>query len=145
MPHLVVFESADKRIFPVEDARAGRDVLRDTLKIVRFEPALAWREIGFRIDHQFRKIRFVECLDPRGEGGVAQNKNRRAVFARDPGRFNCDVETIFYRRWGEHDAWTVAVAAEDGLMQMALLNICRQARARAAALNIANDERDLGH
>src|SRR5438874_8346838 len=39
--HLVVFESAYKGIFPVEDARAGRDMLCDTLKIVRFETALA--------------------------------------------------------------------------------------------------------
>ena len=33
VPHLVVLESADKRIFSVENARAGRDVLRDTLEI----------------------------------------------------------------------------------------------------------------
>src|SRR5438046_9376699 len=41
MAHLVVFESADERIFPVKDARAGRDVLRDTLKVIRIETALA--------------------------------------------------------------------------------------------------------
>src|SRR5947208_12461846 len=48
MPHLVVFESADERIFSVKDARARRDVLRDTLKIIRLEAALAWCEIGLR-------------------------------------------------------------------------------------------------
>src|SRR5258707_15245958 len=116
VPHLVVFESADERIFSVKDARAGRDVLRDTLEIVRLETALAWCEIGLRVDYQLRKIGLVERFDARGERGVAQNKNRRAVFARDPGRFNRDVETIFHARCCEHNARTVAVAAEDRLM-----------------------------
>ena len=51
MAHLVVLETADKRVFPVKDTRAGRDVLCDTLKIVRFETTVARREIGFWIDH----------------------------------------------------------------------------------------------
>jgi hypothetical protein len=143
--HLVVFESADKRIFSVAHDRTGRDVLRDTLEIVRLEPTVARREIGLGINHQFRKVRFVKRLDARGQRGVAQNKNWRAVFARDPGRFDRDVKTIFYSRWSEHDARAVAMAAEDGLMQIALFNVCRKSGARAATLNIANDERDLRH
>src|SRR5882757_11113341 len=114
MAHLVVFESADERIFPIKDARAGRDVLGDTLKIVRLETALAWCEIGLRVDHQVRKIGLIERFDARGERSVAQNENRRAVFARDPGRFNRDVKTIFYARCCEHNARTVAVTAENG-------------------------------
>src|SRR5207237_10240163 len=133
------------RICAFKDARAGRDVLRDTLEIVRLETALAWCEIGLRVDHQLRKVGLVERFDARGERGVAQNKNRRAVFARDPGRFNRDVETIFDARRCEHNTRAVAVTAEDGLMQIALLNICRQSRAWAAALNVANDERNLCH
>src|SRR5947208_6911651 len=46
--HLVVLESTDERIFSVAHDRAGRDVLRDALEIVRLETALAWSEIGFR-------------------------------------------------------------------------------------------------
>src|SRR5438046_8946727 len=94
MPHLVVFESADKGIFPVEDARPGWDVLCDPLKIVGLETALARREIGLRIDHQLRQIGFIERFDSRGERGVAQNKNGRGVFASDPRRFDRYVETI---------------------------------------------------
>src|SRR5207245_3936218 len=48
-------------------------------------------------------------------------------------------------RWREHDTWTVAVAAKDRLMQIALLHVGGQTGARPAALNVANDERDLGH
>src|SRR6266700_435112 len=132
MTHLVVFEPTDKRIFSVEDARAGRDVLCDTLKIVRLDTALAWREIGLRVDHQFHKIRFVERFDSRGQRGVAQNENRRAVFARDPGRFNRDKETIFHTRCREHNARTVTVTAEERLMQSALLDACRKPGAWAA-------------
>src|SRR6266550_7565915 len=143
MPHLVVFESADERIFSVKDARARRDVLRDTLELIRLEAALAWCEIGLRVDHQLRKIWLVERFDTRGERRVAQNKNRRTVFARDPGRFNRDVETIFDARCCKHNTRTVAVAAEDRLMQIALLNVGGQACAWAAALNVANDEWDL--
>src|SRR5256886_4633976 len=145
MPHLVLYDPADERIFSVKDARARRDVLRDTLKIIRLEAALAWCEIGLRVDHQLRKIGLVERFDTRGEGGVAQNKNWRTVFARDPGRFDRDVETIFHARCCEHNARAVAVTAENRLMQIALLNVCRQSRARAAALNVANDERNLCH
>src|SRR6266581_5833505 len=141
MPHLVVLESADKGIFPVEDARPRWDVLCDTLKIVGLETALARCEIGLRVDYQLRKIGFVKRFDPRGERGVAQNKNWRAVFARDPGRFNRDVETIFHARCRQHDARTVAVTAVDRLMQIALHNVCRKPGARSAALNIADDER----
>src|SRR6266404_1235526 len=104
-------------------SRAGGDVLRDPLKIVRLETTLAWCEIGLRVDHQLRKIGLVERFDARGERGVAQNKNRRAVFARDARRFNRDVETIFDARRCEYNTRAVAVTAEDGLMQIALLNI----------------------
>src|SRR5262249_35031298 len=56
-----------------------------------------------------------------------------------------DVETILHGFWCEHDARTVAVAAEDCLMEIALLDIRRKTGARAAALNVTNDQRNLGH
>src|SRR5204862_4880926 len=86
---------------------------RDTLKLIRLEAPLAWCEIWLRVDHQLRKLGLVKRFDTRSERRVAQNKNRRTVFARDPGRFNRDVETIFDARCCEHNARAVAVAAED--------------------------------
>ena len=65
--------------------------------------------------HQLGQIRFVEGFDPRRQRCVAQDENRRAVFARDADRFDRDVETILHARCGEHDARAVAVAAEDRL------------------------------
>src|SRR5439155_16624932 len=104
----------------------GRDVLCDALEVVGLEPGRARGEVRFRIDHQLGKIGFVERLDPGGKRSVAQNKNRRAVLARDAGGFNRDVKTIFNRGGGEHDTRTIAVAAEDRLMQIALLDVGRQ-------------------
>src|SRR5204863_2318103 len=72
-------------------------------------------------------------------------ENGRAVFARDPRRFDRNIEAIFHARWREHDARTIAVAAEDRLVQIALLDVGGQTGTRAAALDIANDQRDLGH
>src|SRR5207249_10250604 len=89
--------------------------------------------------------RFIKSFDARSEGGVAQDENRRAVLARDPRRFDRDIETIFDCRCCEHDARAVAMSAINRLMQIALLDIRRQTCARSAALNITNNERDLGH
>src|SRR6266478_7249061 len=139
MAHLVVLEARQKRIFSIEHPRPGRDVLRDALEVVGLEPGRTRREVRLWIDHQLGKIRFVERLDPGGQRSVAQNKNRRAVLARDAGGFNRDVKTIFHRRRGEDDARTVTVAAEDRLMQITLLDDGRQTGARTAALDVAND------
>src|SRR5438105_6252937 len=145
MAHLVVLEARQKRIFSIEHARPGRDVLRDALEVVGLEPGRARGEVRFRIDHQLGKIGFVERFDAGGKRSVAQNKNRRAVLARDAGGFNRDVKTIFNRGGGEHDTRTIAVAAEDRLMQIALLNVGRQTGAWTAPLDVANDEREFGH
>src|SRR5438270_7042970 len=144
MAHLVVLETRQKRIFSIYHARPGRDVLRDALEVVRLEPGRARGEVRFWIDPQLGKVGFVERLDPRGQRSVAQNKNRRAVLARDAGGFNRDVKPIFNRGGGEDDTRTIAVAAEDRLMQIALLDVGRQTGAGAAALDVANDEREFG-
>src|ERR1700716_2499680 len=143
MTVLIVFEAGDERIFPIEHARAGRNVLGDALEIVGLESAFAWSEIRFRIDHQLGKIGFVERFDARGQRRVAQYQDRRAVLARDPRGFDRNVETIFHRRGGEDDARTVTVTPEDRLMQIALLDVGRQAGTGAAALNITNDDWNL--
>ena len=120
-------------------------MLRDLIDCIRLEASRARRKIEVRIDHQILQLRFVERLDPRRQRGVAQNKNRRAVFARDAGRLDRDVKTIFHRRGRKDDARAVAVPAENGLKEIALLDIRRQAGARSAALHIDNDERHLRH
>ena len=51
MPHLIVLETGDERIFSIEHARPGRNVLSDMLEVVGLEAGGARGEIGFRIDH----------------------------------------------------------------------------------------------
>src|SRR5262249_54423532 len=107
-----------------------------------------WRargEVRSWINHQPGKIWFVERLDPRGQRSVAQNKNGRAILARDAGGFNRDVKTIFNGRCGEHDARTVTVTSEAALMQIALSQVRGHTGVRPAALNVTNEERNLGH
>ena len=144
MTHFIVLEPRQKRVFAVENSGAGRDMLGNGIDRVGFK-SLAWREVRFRIDHQFRKIRFIECLDPGGEGGIAQNEYGRAVFARDPGRFNRDIETIFHARRRQHYAGAVTVPPINSLMQIALLDVGWQTCARAAPLNITNNKWELRH
>jgi len=55
-------------IFPSRMRVAGRDVLRDTLKIVRLETTSRGVRSGFG-RHQLRKIGLVERFDARGQRG----------------------------------------------------------------------------
>src|SRR5438552_17277173 len=98
-----------------------------------------------RIDLQLLKFPFIDRFVPRRQRSIAQNENRRAVLARDPGSFDCDVKTIFHCLSREHDAWAVAVSAIDRLMQIALLDIGRQSGPRPAALDIASVMWGLRH
>src|SRR5205823_13287956 len=107
--------------------------------------SLAWREVRFRIGYQCRKSRFIQRFRSRSERSIAQNKHRRAVLARNPGRFDCDVDTIFHCLGREHDARAVTVSAIDRLMQIALLDVGWQSGARPTALNIANKKWNLRH
>src|SRR5207247_7925673 len=136
--------SRQTRRSAVENPRARGNMLSNRVDRVRLK-SLAGREVRFRINHQFRKIRFIERFDPRRQRSIAQNENRRAVLARDPGSFDCDVKTIFHCLSREHDAWAVAVSAIDRLMQIALLDIGRQSGTRPAALDVANKKWDLRH
>ena len=129
---------------PSQHPRARRRVLRDAVERVGLV-TVARSQVRLRIDHQLGQIRLVEGLDARGERRVAEDENRRAVFARDARGFDRDVEAILHRPGREHDARAVAVAAVDGLEEVALLDVGRQAGARAAALHIDDDERDLRH
>src|SRR5207244_8316289 len=92
-----------------------------------------------------RKIRFIERFNSCSERSIAQNEDWGAVLTRDPGRFDCDIKTIFHCLSRENDARTIAVSAIDRLMQIALLDVGRQSGARPTALNIANEKWDLRH
>src|SRR5436190_10903433 len=122
--HFVVLEARQKRIFTVENPRARRDMLRNRVEWAWLK-TLTGREAGFWMDHQFRQMRFVERLDPSRQRSIAQNKERGAVLARDTGRFDRNVKTIFHRRSREDDTRAVAMSAVNGLMQIALLNVGR--------------------
>src|SRR5262249_62031242 len=106
-------EARQKRIFSIEHARPGRNVLRNALQVVALKPWRARGEVRSWINHQPGKIWFVERLDPRGQRSVAQNKNGRAILARDAGGFNRDVKTIFNGRCGEHHPRTFTVPSAD--------------------------------
>src|SRR4051794_25434263 len=49
--HFIVLESRQKRIFAVQNPRARRNMLSNRIDRVGLE-SLAWREVGFWIDHQ---------------------------------------------------------------------------------------------
>jgi hypothetical protein len=83
-----------------------------------------------RILHQLLELRLVEGFDACRERGVAEDEDGRAVFARDPRGFDGDVEAVFDGLRREDDARAVAVAAEDRLVQIALLDVGREAGAR---------------
>src|SRR4029453_12587948 len=110
-----MLESGEKRIFSIEYTCAWRDVLRDLIDRIRFV-CLPRRQVRLGIDHQLREIRFVECFDARRERCIAQNENRRAVFSRDPCRFDRNIETIFHACGREYNSRAVAMTAEDRLM-----------------------------
>src|ERR1041385_1832161 len=70
MTHFVVLETGEQRIFPVEDARSRRNVLRNLIDGIRLM-RLARRKVRLWINHQLGKIGFVERFDARGERCVA--------------------------------------------------------------------------
>ena len=92
----------------------------------------------------------VELGDPPrlgavGEVAVGEQHHRRAVGDRDPGRLDGGVEAVA-RRLRRHDRDRgLAVAAEHRLQQVGLLGLGRQSGRRAAALDVDDQQRQLGH
>ena len=69
----------------------------------------------------------------------------RHVADGDPPGFLSDVEAIGRAAGGDHRHRALAVAAEHRLEQVGLFGLGRQAGARAAALHVDDDHRQLGH
>ena len=145
VPVFVVLQTGDGGVFAAQHLGAGRRVLGDVIERIRFEIDRTRAQVELGALHQRFEIGLVERLDPGREGRVAEDENRGAVFAGNPPRLNRGVETIFHRGRSQHHAGAVAVSAEDGLVQIALLDVGREAGAWAAALHVHNNERHFGH
>ena len=143
--HLVMLKAGYDGVSAIGHTGAGRSMLSATVERVGFEIGVRARQDRVRILHQFREIRFVERLDPRGERRVAEDDDRSAVLTGDARRLDRNVEAILDGRGRKHGARTIAVAAEDRLIEIALLDIGGQARAGPAPLDVDHDERDFGH
>ena len=80
-----------------------------------------------------------------GEHAVGEQHHRRAVGDRDPDRLEGRVEAVAggARRDDRHRR--LAVAAEHRLQQVGLLGLGRQPGRRAAALDVDDQQRQLGH
>ncbi len=80
-----------------------------------------------------------------GDVAIGEQHDRRHVADGDPPGFLGHVEAIGRAAGGDHGHRAFAVAAEHGLQQIGLLGLGRQTGARAAALHVDDDQRQLGH
>ena len=93
------------------------------------------REIGRDVLANFFEVRLFKRLDARGDALVGEDKNGRAVFARNVDGLDRGVKTIFHARRREHDSRRIAVTAEAGDVQVGLLDeMCIRDRALAFAV-----------
>jgi len=118
---------------------------RDGVERVRFVVLAAGSHVGSGIDHQLIHVWLVERFDPSGEGLVGEDDHRRGVFAGQFAGFEGDVETVFDVAGGEDDARSVPMRTVDGLHEVGLFDVGGEASGRAAALDVDDDERELGH
>src|SRR5215471_18361984 len=93
--------------------------------------------------HQGFQIGFVKCFDSSCERAIAEHENRGAVFTCDPGGLQGNIKAIFDGGGRENNPRTVAVAPEDGLIEVALFDICRQPRTWTPALDVDNNQRNF--
>ena len=80
-----------------------------------------------------------------GEHAVGEQHHRRAVGDRDPDRLEGGVEAVAGRARRDDRHRRLAVAAEHRLQQVGLLGLGRQAGRRPAALDVDDEQRQLGH
>ncbi len=80
-----------------------------------------------------------------GEVAVGEEQHGRAVGDGDPGGLDRGGEAVAGRLRRHDRDRRLAVAAEHRLQQVGLLGLGGQAGGRAAALDVDDDERELGH
>src|ERR1700736_3931359 len=136
MSHFVMFKTSNNGVFSIDHPRPGRRMMCYPLQRIRLVPIGTRGEVRVRILHKRFQIWFVKCFDPCGQRAVTQNEYRGAELAGDSRSFQRDVEAILDRGSREHNPWTVAVAAEDRLVKIALFHIGWQTRARSTTLDI---------
>ena len=84
-------------------------------------------------------------LRPVGDVAVGQQEHRGHEADGDPPSLLRNVEAIAGAAGGDHRHGALAVAAVEGLEQVGLLGLGRQPSGGAAALDIDDDHRQLGH
>jgi len=147
MAQLVVLQAGDDRILATGDAGAGRNMAGDAVggrEIVRLVIGDR-RKVRRDILADLLKVGTGKGLDARGDALVGEQHDGRGVFAGDIHGFDRRVEAILDAGRCEHHAGTVAMAAEDGDVQVALLDAGRHPRARAAALHVDDDDWHFRH
>ena len=77
--------------------------------------------------------------------GVGEHHHHHVEGLGDLARGDDRVEAVLDRARRDHDLGRIAVAAEHRGQQVALLGLGRLAGARAAALHVDDDQRDLAH
>ena len=80
-----------------------------------------------------------------GEHAVGQQHHRRAVGDRDPDGLQGRVEAVAGRARRDDRDRGLAVAPEHRLQQVGLLGLGRQSGRRATALDVDDQQRELGH
>ncbi len=93
----------------------------------------------------FRQIRHQPRFSGVGNIPVGQQHDRRHILNRNTDSFYRTIEAINGRARGNDRHWRIPVAAIDGLIQVGLLRLRRQARRRSAALAVDDDKRKFGH
>src|ERR1700730_13703998 len=98
-----------------------------------------------RILHECFQVGFIEGFDPRRQRTVAKHEYGRTVFTRDSCCFQGYIKEILDGGRRENNPRAVAMAAENGLVEIALFDICRKSCAWSSTLDIHNEKGDLGH
>src|SRR5579862_8777369 len=95
-------------------------------------------EVGNRI-----KVRDFPGFSAVGEVAVGKNDDRYHVFDGDAGGFQSGPEAVAGSGGGDDGNGSFGVAAEESLQQVGLFGFGWQAGGWAAALDVANDQRDF--
>ena len=133
-----VHESGHPRCDPGASERLG--MTREGLLLRAAFPAL-WRIAADRFVS-------VDVRDSPGLGGVREVAVREQYHGRHVPQGNSHgldghVETLAGRGGGQHRQWRIRIAAVNGLVEIGLLGLCRQARRGSTALPVHDHERQF--
>ena len=104
--------------------------------------------VGLRREGRVDRLEGVEVgqaprLGAVGQVAVGEHDHRRAVLHGDAGRLDRDGEAVARRLRGQDRQRRLAVAPVEGVQQVGLLGLGRQAGRGAAALDVDDDQRQL--